>query len=43
MSIFKTITVVHSQDGPGPDQGHILLSDDCICPGRKSSLETREL
>ncbi len=44
MSYFKkSTTVLHLQDDPGPDQGHILLSDDCIYQGQKSSLETKDL
>lgn len=44
MSYFKkSITVFHLQGDPGPDQGHILLWDDCIYLGQKSSLETKEL
>ncbi len=44
MSYFKkSTTVLHLQDDPGPDQGHILLSDDCIYLGQKSSLETKDL
>ncbi len=44
MSYFKkSITVFHLQGDPGPDQGHILLSDDCIYLGQKSSLETKDL
>lgn len=44
MSYFKkSITVFNLQGDPGPDQGNILLSDDCIYLGQKSSLETKDL
>lgn len=40
---YNSITVISLQGGPGLDQGRILLSDDCICPGQQSFLETTEL
>lgn len=40
---MSNITVISLQGDPGLDQGRILLSDDCICPGQQFSLETTGL